>query len=110
MVGIIRLSGKDYRWVYGVRASYIYQTLFGKIQEETDSLKAFEVNVKFLYSCIKASDELRLVDGQETELNEMKIGEFEVLIYKEKNENALANFLIQIAENNGLLKKKQKQV
>lgn len=106
MVGTIRLSGKDYRWVYGVRASYIYQTLFGTIQEETDTLKAFEVNVKFLYSCIKASDELRLIDGQETELNDMKIGEFEVLIYKEKNEKALANFLIQIAENNGLLKKK----
>ena len=105
MVGTIRLSGNDYRWVYGVRASYIYQTLFGKIQEETDSLKAFEVNVKFLYSCIKASDELRLIDGQETELNDMKIGEFEVLIYKEKNEQALADFLIQIAENNGLLKK-----
>jgi len=106
MVGTIRLSGNDYRWVYGVRASYIYQTLFGKIQDETDTLKAFEVNVKFLYSCIKASDELRLIDGQETELNEMKIGEFEVLIYKEKNEKALADFLIQIAENNGLLKKK----
>ena len=58
MVGTIRLSGKDYRWVYGVRASYIYQTLFGAIQDETDSLKAFEVNVKFLYSCIKASDDL----------------------------------------------------
>ena len=81
MVGTIRLSGKDYRWVYGVRASYIYQTLFGKIQEETDSLKAFEVNVKFLYSCIKASDELRLIDGQYTELNEMKIGEFELKIH-----------------------------
>lgn len=106
MVGTIRLSGKDYRWVYGVRASYIYQTLFGKIQEETDSLKAFEVNVKFLYSCIKASDELRLVDGQETELNEMKIGEFELLICRDNNEKELANFLIQIAENNGLLKKK----
>lgn len=106
MVGIIRLSGKDYRWVYGVRASYIYQTLFGKIQEETDTLKAFEVNVKFLYSCIKASDELRLVDGQETELNEMKIGEFELLICRDSNEKELANFLIQIAENNGLLKKK----
>ena len=106
MVGTIRLSGKDYRWVYGVRASYIYQTLFGKIQDETDTLKAFEVNVKFLYSCIKASDELRLIDGQVTELNDMKIGEFEVLIYKEKNEQALADFLIQIAENNGLLKKK----
>ena len=106
MVGAIRLSGKDYRWVYGVRASYIYQTLFGKIQDETDTLKAFEVNVKFLYSCIKASDELRLIDGQETELSDMKIGEFEVLIYKEKNEQALADFLIQIAENNGLLKKK----
>ena len=51
MVGTIRLSGKDYRWVYGVRASHIYQTMFGKIQEETDTLKAFEVNVKFLYSC-----------------------------------------------------------
>ena len=106
MVGKIRLSGKDYRWVYGVRASYIYQTLFGKIQDETDSLKAFEVNVKFLYSCIKASDELRLVDGQETELNEMKIGEFELLICRDSNEKELANFLIQIAENNGLLKKK----
>ena len=33
MVGTIRLSGKDYRWVYGVRASYIYQTLFGAIQD-----------------------------------------------------------------------------
>lgn len=106
MVGKIRLSGKDYRWVYGVRASYIYQTLFGKIQDETDTLKAFEVNVKFLYSCIKASDELRLVDGQETELNEMKIGEFELLICRDGNEKELANFLIQIAENNGLLKKK----
>ena len=106
MVGTIRLSGKDYRWVYGVRASYIYQTLFGKIQDETDSLKAFEVNVKFLYSCIKASDELRLVDGQVTELNEMKIGEFELLICRDSNEKELANFLIQIAENNGLLKKK----
>ena len=63
MVGTIRLSGKDYRWVYGVRASYIYQTLFGAIQDETNPLKAFEVNVKFLYSCIKASDELRLLSG-----------------------------------------------
>ena len=106
MVGTVRLSGKDYRWVYGVRASYIYQTLFGKIQDETDTLKAFEVNVKFLYSCIKASDELRLIDGQEPELNEMKIGEFELFICRDSNEKELANFLIQIAENNGLLKKK----
>ena len=100
------VSQSRYRWVYGVRASYIYQTLFGKIQEETDSLKAFEVNVKFLYSCIKASDELRLVDGQETELNEMKIGEFELLTCKDDNQKSLAEFLIQIAENNRLLKKK----
>ena len=106
MVGTIRLSGKDYRWVYGVRASYIYQTLFGAIQDETNPLKAFEVNVKFLYSCIKASDELRLIDGQETELNDMKIGEFELLICKDDNQKSLAGFLIQIAENNGLLKKK----
>ena len=91
MVGTIRLSGKDYRWVYGVKASYIYQTLFGTIQEETDALKSFEVNVKFLYSCIKASDELRLVDGQETELSNMKIGEFELLICKDDNQKALAN-------------------
>ena len=65
-----------------------------------------EANVKFLYSCIKASDELRLVDGQDTELKDIKIGEFELLICKDDNQKSLADFLIQIAENNGLLKKK----
>ena len=36
----------------------------------------------------------------------MKIGEFELLICKDDNQKSLADFLIQIAENNGLLKKK----
>ena len=36
----------------------------------------------------------------------MKIGEFELLIRKDDNQKSLADFLIQIAENNGLLKKK----
>ena len=62
--------------------------------------------LKVLVCDIKASDELRLVDGQETELSNMKIREFELLICKDDNQKSLADFLIQIAENNGLLKKK----
>jgi len=74
MVGSIILSGKEYRWLFSVRASQLFNDLYGKPEETTDRLKAFELNTRFLYCCIKASDELRLIDGQDTQLGDMGIG------------------------------------
>lgn len=99
MVGNIILSGKEYRWLFSVRTSQLFSTMFGVPEETTDRLKAFELNTRFLYCCIKASDELRLIDGQDTQLGNMGIGEFELLICEGNNEVPFANFLTEFSKN-----------
>lgn len=99
MVGSITLSGKEYRWLFSVRASQLFNDLYGKPEETTDRLKAFELNTRFLYCCIKASDELRLIDGQETQLVDMGIGAFELLLCEGNNEVPFANFLTEFSNN-----------
>lgn len=107
MIGIVNISGIEYRWIYSVRAAKMYQDRFGIPTETSDPNEAFLINVRFLYCCIKTSDELRAIDGQETQLGNMGLGEFEALI-SDNNESAIADFLIKFSEMNETNKKKVK--
>ena len=107
MIGIVNISGIEYRWIYSVRAAKMYQDRFGIPAETSDPNEAFLINLRFLYCCIKTSDELRSIDGQETQLGNMGLGEFEALI-SDNNESAIADFLIKFSEMNENNKKKVK--
>ena len=107
MIGIVNISGTEYRWIYSVRAAKMYQDRFGIPTETSDPNEAFLINLRFLYCCIKTSDELRAIDGQETQLGNMGLGEFEALI-SDNNESAIADFLIKFSEMNETNKKKVK--
>ena len=107
MIGIVNISGTEYRWIYSVRAAKMYQDRFGIPTETSDPNEAFLINLRFLYCCIKTSDELRAIDGQETQLGNMGLGEFEALI-SDNNESAIADFLIKFSEMNENNKKKVK--
>ena len=107
MLGTVNISGTEYRWVYSVRAAKMYQDRFGIPTETSDPNEAFLINLRFLYCCIKTSDELRAIDGQETQLGNMGLGEFEALI-SDNNESAIADFLIKFSEMNETNKKKVK--
>ena len=107
MIGIVNISGTEYRWVYSVRAAKMYQDRFGIPAETSNPNEAFLINLRFLYCCIKTSDELRAIDGQETQLGNMGLGEFEALI-SDNNESAIADFLIKFSEMNETNKKKVK--
>ena len=107
MVGTVNISGIEYRWIYSVRAAKMYQDRFGIPTETSDPNEAFLINLRFLYCCIKTSDELRAIDGQETQLGNMGLGEFEALI-SDNNESAIADFLIKFSEMNENNKKKVK--
>ena len=109
MIGIVNISGIEYRWVYSVRAAKMYQDRFGIPTETSDPNEAFLINLRFLYCCIKTSDELRAIDGQETQLGNMGLGEFEALI-SDNNESAIADFLIKFSELNEQNKKKAEAV
>ena len=107
MIGTVNISGTEYRWIYSVRAAKMYQDRFGIPAETSDPNEAFLINLRFLYCCIKTSDELRAIDGQETQLGNMGLGEFEALI-SDNNESAIADFLIKFSEMNETNKKKVK--
>lgn len=107
MIGTVNISGIEYRWIYSVRAAKMYQDRFGIPTETSDPNEAFLINLRFLYCCIKTSDELRAIDGQETQLGNMGLGEFEALI-SDNNESAIADFLIKFSEMNENNKKKVK--
>lgn len=107
MIGTVRINDIEYRWIYSVRAAKMYQDKFGIPTETSDSNEAFLINLRFLYCCIKTSDELRAIDGQETQLGNMGLGEFEALI-SDNNESAIADFLIKFSEMNENNKKKVK--
>lgn len=107
MIGIVNISGIEYRWIYSVRAAKMYQDRFGIPTETSNPNEAFLINLRFLYCCIKTSDELRAIDGQETQLGNMGLGEFEALI-SDNNESAIADFLIKFSEMNENNKKKVK--
>ena len=107
MIGTVNISGTEYRWIYSVRAAKMYQDRFGIPAETNDATEGFLINIKFLYCCIKTSDELRAIDGQETQLGNMGLGEFEALI-SDNNESAIADFLIKFSEMNENNKKKVK--
>ena len=107
MIGTVNISGTEYRWIYSVRAAKMYQDRFGIPAETSNPNEAFLINLRFLYCCIKTSDELRAIDGQETQLGNMGLGEFEALI-SDNNESAIADFLIKFSEMNETNKKKVK--
>ena len=107
MIGTVKINDIEYRWIYSVRAAKMYQDRFGIPTETSDPNEAFLINVRFLYCCIKTSDELRSIDGQETQLGNMGLGEFEALI-SDNNESAIADFLIKFSEMNETNKKKVK--
>ena len=107
MIGTVNISGTEYRWIYSVRAAKMYQDRFGIPAETSDPNEAFLINLRFLYCCIKTSDELRTIDGQPTQLGNMGLGEFEALI-SDNNESAIADFLIKFSEMNETNKKKVK--
>ena len=107
MIGTVNISGIEYRWIYSVRAAKMYQDRFGIPAETSDPNEAFLINLRFLYCCIKTSDELRAIDGHETQLGNMGLGEFEALI-SDNNESAIADFLIKFSEMNENNKKKVK--
>ena len=107
MIGTVNISGTEYRWIYSVRAATTYQDRFGIPTETSNPNEAFLINLRFLYCCIKTSDELRAIDGQETQLGNMGLGEFEALI-SDNNESAIADFLIKFSEMNENNKKKVK--
>jgi len=105
MLGTVTLSGKEYRWIYSVRAAKMYQDMFGVPKDTTDPTEGFLINIKFLYCCIKTSDELRLIDGQDSQLGNMGLGEFEALIC-DGNESSIVDFLVKFNELNNTDKKK----
>ena len=107
MIGTVKINDTEYRWVYSVRAAKMYQDRFGIPTETSEPTEAFLINLRFLYCCIKTSDELRAIDGQETQLGNMGLGEFEALI-SDNNESAIADFLIKFSEMNEANKKKVK--
>ena len=107
MIGTVKINDIEYRWIYSVRAAKMYQDRFGIPTETSDPNEAFLINLRFLYCCIKTSDELRAIDGQETQLGNMGLGEFEALI-SDNNEAAIADFLIKFSEMNETNKKKVK--
>ena len=107
MIGTVKINGTEYRWIYSVRAAKMYQDRFGIPTETSNPNEAFLINLRFLYCCIKTSDELRAIDGQETQLGNMGLGEFEALI-SDNNESAIADFLIKFSEMNENNKKKVK--
>ena len=107
MIGTVKINGIEYRWIYSVRAAKMYQDRFGIPTETSNPNEAFLINLRFLYCCIKTSDELRAIDGQETQLGNMGLGEFEALI-SDNNESAIADFLIKFSEMNENNKKKVK--
>ena len=99
MIGTVKINDIEYRWIYSVRAAKMYQDRFGIPTETSNPNEAFLINLRFLYCCIKTSDELRAIDGQETQLGNMGLGEFEALI-SDNNESAIADFLIKFSEMN----------
>ena len=107
MIGAVKINDIEYRWIYSVRAAKMYQDRFGIPTETSNPNEAFLINLRFLYCCIKTSDELRAIDGQETQLGNMGLGEFEALI-SDNNESAIADFLIKFSEMNENNKKKVK--
>ena len=107
MIGTVKINDIEYRWIYSVRAAKMYQDRFGIPTETSNPNEAFLINLRFLYCCIKTSDELRAIDGQETQLGNMGLGEFEALI-SDNNESAIADFLIKFSEMNENNKKKVK--
>ena len=107
MIGTVKINDIEYRWIYSVRAAKMYQDRFGIPTETSDATEGFLINIKFLYCCIKTSDELRAIDGQPTQLGNMGLGEFEALI-SDNNESAIADFLIKFSEMNENNKKKVK--
>ena len=107
MIGTVKINDIEYRWIYSVRAAKMYQDRFGIPTETSDPNEAFLINLRFLYCCIKTSDELRAIDGQETQLGNMGLGEFEALI-SDNNESAIADFLIKFSAMNEYNKKKVK--
>lgn len=107
MIGAVKINDIEYRWIYSVRAAKMYQDRFGIPTETSNPNEAFLINLRFLYCCIKTSDELRAIDGQETQLGNMGLGEFEALIC-DNNESAIADFLIKFSEMNETNKKKVK--
>ena len=109
MIGIVNISGIEYRWIYSVRAAKMYQDRFGIPTETSDPNEAFLINLRFLYCCIKTSDELRTIDGQPTQLGNLGLGEFEALIC-DGNESAIVDFLVKFNELNEQNKKKAEAV
>lgn len=109
MIGTVNISGTEYRWIYSVRAAKMYQDRFGIPAETNDATEGFLINIKFLYCCIKTSDELRTIDGQPTQLGNMGLGEFEALIC-DGNESAIVDFLVKFNELNEQNKKKAEAV
>ena len=105
MLGTVNINKTEYRWVYSVRAAKMYQDLYGVPKDTTDPTEGFLINIKFLYCCIKTSDELRLIDGQPTQLGDMGLGGFEALIC-DGNESAIVDFLVKFNELNNTDKKK----
>ena len=84
MVGSITLSGKEYRWLFSVRASQLFNDLYGKPEETTDRLKDGELNI-FPLLLHQGIDELRLDwTGQETQLGDMGIGAFDYCLCEGK--------------------------
>lgn len=109
MLGTVNINKTEYRWVYSVRAAKMYQDMFGVPKDTTDPTEGFLINIKFLYCCIKTSDELRLIDGQPTQLGDMGLGGFEALIC-DGNESAIVDFLVKFNELNNTDKKKVDEV
>ena len=87
----------------------MYQDRFSIPAETSDPNEAFLINLRFLYCCIKTSDELRTIDGQPTQLGNMGLGEFEALIC-DGNESAIVDFLVKFNELNENNKKKAEAV
>jgi hypothetical protein len=109
MIGTVKINDIEYRWIYSVRTTKMYQDRFGIPAETSEPTEAFLINLRFLYCCIKTSDELRTIDGQPTQLGNMGLGEFEALIC-DGNESAVVDFLVKFNELNEQNKKKAEAV
>jgi len=57
MIGIVNISGIEYRWIYSVRAAKMYQDKFGIPAETNDATEGFLINIKFCifspYRCLQ---------------------------------------------------------
>ena len=105
MVGNITLSGKQYRYVFSVRSAKMYQDLFGVPKQTNDNFEVNEMFIRILFTCLKTSDELRLIDGQEAQFTG-GIGELEAII-SDSNEKSFAEFILDFSEKTADKSKKK---